>query len=297
MVTPEVSVVIIFWNAEPFLLEAINIIIAQTFPDWELILVDDGSTDGSTATALRYVEQDPARILYFQHPGHENRGMSASRNLGLRQGKGKYVAFLDADDVLFPLALAEQVNALSDHPEAVMVYGPVQKWYSWTGKDEDLGRDVVEKLGVQTDTVIQPPRLLTLFLQDRATVPSGFLIRREAAERAGGFEETFRGLYEDQVFCTKICLKQPVVASYQCWYRYRQHPGSTCQSAKRQGVYTSARPIFLSWLAAYLKAEGIGDKALWNALYSELWPFQHPIRHWFNHRVYPYLVQTARRKQ
>jgi hypothetical protein len=193
--------------------------------------------------------------------------------------------------------LAEQVKTLEEHPQAAMVYGPVQKWHSWTGKDEDLERDVVEKLGVRTHTLIQPPSLLTLFLQDRATVPSGFLIRREAAEHAGGFEESFRGLYEDQVFCAKVCLKLPVVASERCWYRYRQHPGSSCQTAKRQGVYSSARPVFLSWLAGYLKEEGIEDQALWNVLKSELWPFQHPIRHRLNKRVYQYLVQTTRRNR
>ena len=77
-----VSAIIIFYNAERFLAEAINSVLGQTFTDWELVLVDDGSTDGSTAIALRYALQYPLRMRYMQHPGGINRGMTASRNLG-----------------------------------------------------------------------------------------------------------------------------------------------------------------------------------------------------------------------
>src|SRR5687768_6214760 len=96
-----VSVVIIFWNAERFIQESIKSVFAQTYPAWELLLVDDGSNDGSTAVARRYTEQHPERVRSLEHPGHANRGMSASRNLGIRYAHGAYIAFLDADDVWF----------------------------------------------------------------------------------------------------------------------------------------------------------------------------------------------------
>src|SRR2546427_10186945 len=96
---PLVSVVIIFWNAERFLQEAFASVFAQTYPTWELLLVDDGSSDESTAIAQRYVEHHPGQVRYLEHPGHANRGMSASRNVGIRHARGPYIAFLDADDV------------------------------------------------------------------------------------------------------------------------------------------------------------------------------------------------------
>src|SRR5438876_10917096 len=96
---PLVSVVIIFWNAERFLREAIESVFAQAYVNWELLLVDDGSTDGSTAIARSGVEQDPQRVRYVEHPGHDNRGMSASRNLGIGNAQGAVVAFLDAEHV------------------------------------------------------------------------------------------------------------------------------------------------------------------------------------------------------
>jgi glycosyltransferase involved in cell wall biosynthesis len=273
---PLVSVVLIFWNAERFIQEAIESVFAQTYRAWELLLVDDGASDGSTASARRYSEQYPERVRYLEHPGHANRGMSASRNLGIRDAQGSYIAFLDADDVWFSNALEKQVAILEMHSETAMVYGPIQWWYSWTGRPEDRERDYVEKLGVPPDTVIQPPRLLPLFLRDKAAVPSGILVRRQIFEQVGGFEDAFRGEYEDQVFCAKICLNVPVFASGQCWYRYRQHADSCVLIGQRTGETHSARLLFLNWVAKYLSEQKVRDGWVWLALSLEFWRFSHP---------------------
>src|SRR5215218_10922420 len=95
---PLVSAIIIFLNEERFIEEAIQSVFAQSYENWELLLVDDGSSDASTRIALRYAEEHPGRVRYLEHPGHQNRGMSASRNLGISHTKGEYIACLDADD-------------------------------------------------------------------------------------------------------------------------------------------------------------------------------------------------------
>src|SRR6266480_2117874 len=87
---PLVSVVIIFLNEEIFLEEAIQSVFDQTYQNWELLLVDDGSGDGSTTTALNYAERWPGKVRYLDHEGHQNHGQSASRNLGVRHAQGKY---------------------------------------------------------------------------------------------------------------------------------------------------------------------------------------------------------------
>jgi glycosyltransferase involved in cell wall biosynthesis len=99
---PVVSIVVIFLNAEQFIREAIESAFAQTYKCWELLLVDDGSADGSKAIAHQYAALYPERVLYLEHHDHQNRGMSASRNLGVSHARGKYIAFLDADDVWLP---------------------------------------------------------------------------------------------------------------------------------------------------------------------------------------------------
>jgi glycosyltransferase involved in cell wall biosynthesis len=276
---PLVSVVLIFWNAAAFLREAIESVLAQSYPCRELLLVDDGSTDGSTGIARQFAAHDPGQVRYLEHAGHANLGMSASRNLGIRQAQGSYVAFLDADDVWFSRALEDQVAILQAHPAAAMVYGPIQWWYSWTGKPEDGGRDHVERLGVPADSVIDPPRLLPLFLRDKAAVPSGVLVRRGVVESVGGFEDQFRGEYEDQVFCAKICLEAPVFAAGRCWYRYRQHPESCVLRGQQTGETHAARLRFLNWLGGYLTERKVRDRALWRALELELWRYRHPRRY------------------
>ncbi len=273
---PTVSVITIFWNAQRFIEEAIQSVLSQTYGDWEMLLVDDGSSDGSSDLARRYARQYPERIRYLEHGEHQNCGMSASRNLGIRHARGDFIAFLDADDAWFPQALEEQVALLQAHGEAAMIYGPLLWWYSWTGRPEDQARDYIEDLGVPANTLVRPPSLLPLFLLDRAAVPSGILVRREAIDRFGAFEEAFRGEYEDQVFCAKICVNAPVFASDRCCYRYRQHPDSSVSIGLRTGQTDSARMVFLNWLEAYLSDQKIKSPGIWQALRHELWRFRHP---------------------
>jgi glycosyltransferase involved in cell wall biosynthesis len=90
----------IFLDAERFLAEAVESVLAQRGVTWELLLVDDGSTDAGTQRARSYVEADQGRVRYLEHPGHRNRGMSASRNLGIAAAEGELVA--DAPDPAGP---------------------------------------------------------------------------------------------------------------------------------------------------------------------------------------------------
>lgn len=273
-----VSVVLIFLNAEKFIEEAIESVFAQTYSAWELLLVDDGSSDESATIAQDYAGRHPERVRYLEHPGHANRGMSAARNLGIARSQGQFISFLDADDAWFPTTLEEQVAILESHREAAMVYGPIQYWYSWTGKPADYHRDYVEELGVPPDVLVKPPVLLTLYLQDRAAVPSGLLVRREVTQAIGGFEEAFRGEYEDQVFCAKVCLKWPVFPSSRCWYRYRQHADSCVAAGLRSGETHAARRSFLDWLTKYLLEQGVEDPAVWQAVRQELRPYRSAVR-------------------
>ena len=273
---PLVSVIIIFLNEERFIREAIESVFAQTYENWKLLLVDDGSTDASTKIARRYAEQYPERVRYLEHDGHQNRGMSASRNLGIRHAKGKYIGFLDADDFWLPEKLAEQTTILSLYPDAAMVCGPVEWWYSWTGDPDDKARNHVVAPAVQIDTLVQPPKLVTSILKTETVTTTSSLLRRDAIETLGGFEDSFYGLYEDQVFCAKLSTQLPVFVAGKCWYRWRKHPDSSCAVAVQTGNYGDARLTFLQWLKKYLAEQNIEDTEVWKVLRRELWKCQHP---------------------
>ena len=270
MSSPRVSVITIFFNGERFLAEAIESVLAQTYRSWELLLVDDGSTDGSGRIAQAYVARYPDQLRYVQQPGGQNYGMSAARNRGLQFARGEYVAFLDADDVWLPGKLERQVAILDKHEDAMMVFGPTQWWYSWPGNQE-AEPDFVSELGVQADEVIPPPDVLRSFLarEDVAPCTCSVLVRRDAVEEVGGFEQSFRAMYEDQAFFAKICAKFPVFASSECLAKYRRHAGSSCSLDWRSGQHGMSRARFLAWLDTYLRTAGVEDTGLKAVLEAE----------------------------
>ena len=276
---PLVSVIIIFLNAERFIKQAIESVLRQTYDNWELLLVDDGSTDGSSEIARRYAEHTPNKTRYLEHAGHTNRGMSASRNLGIRHANGKYIGFLDADDVWLPHKLKRQVEILDTHPKVGMVYGVSQYWHSWNGDSGATQSDYILDLGVRPNTVVQPPALLTLLLKSKAPTPcpSDMLLRRETVGSVGGFEESFRGkyqLFEDQAFLAKVYLETPVFVSGEYWDRYRQHVDSCVSVVNGAGQKYSAGLFFFSWLEKYLSCKGITDVQLWRALRNKRWRYR-----------------------
>ena len=280
---PLVSVIVIFLDGEKFIREAIDSVFSQTHRNWELLLVDDGSTDSSTQIARQYAESHPGRVRYLEHEGHQNRGMSATRNLGIRNAEGGLIGFLDCDDVWLPQKLERQVSILNLHPEAGMVFGASQYWHSWAEPEGAPGADSIPDLGVPKDTLFQPPDLLTLLYplgEGTAPCPSDLLIRRRVFERAGGFQEEFRGiysLYEDQAFLARVYRHEGVFVSGECWTRYRVHPDSCMSTVKGSGQYSAVRLFFLNYLDRYLAAEGVQDVRIWTLLRKALRPFGRSI--------------------
>jgi glycosyltransferase involved in cell wall biosynthesis len=251
---PLVSVVSIFLNGEPFIGAAIESVLAQTFRDFELLLVDDGSTDGSTALARAWAEREPGRVFYLEHQAHANRGMSASRNLGIEHARGTYLAFIDADDVWRPEKLTEQLAIMRQYRELGMVCGSVNYWSSWAG-----GEDTIVPTGHLRNRPVEPPAAsLALYPLGRAAAPcpSDLLLRLDVVRAVGGFEAHFTGprqMYEDQGFLAKLYLATPVYFSDRVWLDYRQHDASCVAAVTRDGRYREVRGYFLAWFRNYLR--------------------------------------------
>ncbi len=267
-----------FLDAERFLEEAIQSVRDQTHVHWELLLVDDGSTDASSAMARRHAEREPARIRYFDHPGHRNLGTSAARDLGLRQAQGKYLALLDADDLWLPDKLERQVAILEAHPQVALLFGAPLYWFGWTRRPDDEVRDYVIDLRVPATRVYDPPSLLLPILRRAAPppCPSDVLLRRDAAEGVGAFETHFTGVnlvYEDYAFFSKLLLRYPTYVSGETWDYYRQREDSCYAVAKATGTRELARHYFLDWFRRYVEQQGHTSGPVWQAVQEELRPF------------------------
>lgn len=288
---PRVSIVLIVRDGEAFLPEALESVRHQRFDDWELVAVDDGSTDATAAILERYAGILGPRMRVVRHPGGVNRGMSASRNLGIRESRGELVTFLDHDDILLPGKLAAHVAAFEANPEAVVVIGPNLRWSSWAGPDRE---DETQDLGVPTGTTLPPPGPLPAFLSRSRAAPLGITVRREVLEAVGGFEDAFTGMYEDQVLQAKLYTRHPVHVLGEVHHWYRQHPDSCVRRTFGAGTQLLARRRFLLWLRVYLHAGGIHDAVLHAVIGRELRQTRLARWHWMRRQVHLGLARTAR---
>jgi glycosyltransferase involved in cell wall biosynthesis len=246
---PCVSAIIIVFNGARYLSESIESILAQTFGDWELIVVDDGSSDNSAAIAREYADVHPNKIRVIAHPDGANHGMVATRNLGIAHARGRYIGFLDADDIWLPKKLEEQVALLENNTGAALVYGRTLIWYSWspaTGKS-----DFFYSLGVDPDMTYEPPVLFELLLDNKAQSPTtcNALMRAELVARVGGFATRFRGMFEDATFFAPALAIAPAHVSNRHWANYRQHDESWSKISANYGRDSRARLAFLLWLS------------------------------------------------
>ena len=264
---PLISIVIPFRNTEKFLHEAIESVLGQSSHNWELLLVDDGSSDRSPLIASSYVKTYPKKIRMLTHDGRRNLGVSATRNLGLSQARGRYACFLDADDVFLPDKLKEEVKILEANPEAFAVCGAYQYWYGWTGSANDVGRDFTVTLGIEAERLYQPPALLIHNLRAGGRKPgtSSIMLRRDRLS-FDVCDESFKGLGDDQVFWAKLSLSAPLFVTDKCLFKYRQHSDSLCAEAMKSGEDLAAWQRFLAWLEQHLISEKVDHAEVWKAL-------------------------------
>ena len=191
---PVVSVIIPTYNCSPLLGGAIRSVLDQTVSDYEILVIDDGSTDETAAVVERYGE----RVRYLRQ---ENRGVAAARNLGIRSAKGEFVAFLDADDLWKPDKLERQLPLLLQQKDLDVVFS----------RHENLGGaaavynkyDCPELTALLTTTAlgasgyrIEDRHLFQKILRYYLLLTSTVLIRKSCIDRMGGFDETL-GIAED----------------------------------------------------------------------------------------------------
>ena len=173
---PRVSVIIPTYNRADLLGEAVASVIAQTYKDYEIIIVDDGSTDNTKEVASHF----PPEIRYVQKT---NGGAASARNKGIELARGEYLCFVDSDDALLENALETNVNFLDSHPDVGLCYGQVCKM------DEDGRLLKLRKLrGAKTSGVRESSEQITRLLFRGDIAMLAVLVRRSCFEKVGCFD-------------------------------------------------------------------------------------------------------------
>ena len=280
---PLVSVIMIFLNARKYMAEAIESVLKQTLSSWELLLVDDGSSDGSREIAFSYAVRDPQRVRVIEHPGRSNRGTGPSRNLGMHHARGRYLAFLDADDVYEPQRLERAVQLLEEDSALGVVINRERYWREWAPERRGIGglaRKPDQVIGPAShyDEVIPPPILIVSTLATRgAPIPSpcSITFRKQAVVELGGIPDQFTSQYEDQALIVKLLFSESAVVIRDCLARYRQHPESLTHRALKSGEYRPGLPHeqrrqFVRWVMDYAAECGIDEPVLISAMADEL---------------------------
>lgn len=229
-----VSIIIPCYNYGWLLAETLDSVIAQTHQLWECIVVDDGSTDNTKAV----VEQYQALDKRFSYLHQVNGGMSAARNSGLRVAKGKYIQFLDADDLIMPRKLELQSKFLAENPHVDIVYGGVR--YFRHGERDQLSQSFnMQDRPWMTPLQGKGASILKAMIEENQMVTNAPLLNSSVIKKVGMFSVKMRGM-EDWDFWVR-CAAANMYFHYDedpnIWTLVRVHPTSTSQNHQRMMDY------------------------------------------------------------
>ena len=218
--TPLVSVIVPAYNVADYIGDALNSVLAQTFTDYEIIVINDGSPD--TEALEKVMAPYMSRIIYLKQ---ENRGVSAARNTGIKAARGSLIAFLDGDDTWVPHYLEVQVSRIQADPTIDVLYPNVMMFGDASGTGEEF-MNICPSNGEVT--------FERLLLQE-CNVSNCSIARRETIVRAGLFDEKLRSVEDFDLWLRVIKQGGRIAYHRDVLARYRRRPNSL-----------TADPIWLS---------------------------------------------------
>ncbi|MBI3997032.1 MAG: glycosyltransferase [Candidatus Omnitrophica bacterium] len=219
---PLVSVVIPTFNRAAMLREALESVFHQTVKSFEVIVVDDGSTDDTS----RVVKSFAHGIVYLRQ---ENQGVAAARNSGIKAAKGRYIAFLDSDDLWLPHKLERQIDYLRAHPDVGLLYARMWSYRTETPQERRLDPHVVAR--TFADLVNGPNAITT----------STVMMRRECVQVVGLFNPALRGT-EDHEFWLRVARRFSIAFLDEPLAEYRRHGKSI--NGDPIGLYDAYRRLY-----------------------------------------------------
>lgn len=243
VVQPRVSVVIPTYNRSDFLCEAVDSVLAQTFRDFEILIVDDGSTDGTRGVVdEKYGKDSRVHYIYRENSG----GPAAPRNTGIAKARGDFIALLDHDDLWLPKKLDFQIQALDEHPEASLCFSDALV----RGKDSETSYFKMMKF--------EGPPTLKRMLESDYIPSASAVVKKTCFERLGGFDETIKAA-DDWDMWIRVLAQYEAVFVDKPLYVHRLHEDQ--MSHNKVLTRRSALQVYQKHKALYLR-EGIGPERM-----------------------------------
>ena len=234
-----VDVIIPAFNAANYLPAALDSVGSQTFDDWQIVLVDDGSTDDTAAVVAPFLERFGTKLKYIRQ---ENRGLPAARNAAVQASSSNFIALLDADDVWLPNRLAESLQALAARPNAGLAYGLITYM--------DAAGNAMETF--QGNAAPFEGHVASRIYMRKIELPCPTItIRRSCIDEVGLFDETMRST-EDRDLWLRIALRHEVAFVPKVLAYYRVSPNSMSANAQRM---IEAQ---LQFIRKHYRSEGCG---------------------------------------
>lgn len=228
---PLVSVITPAFNAEKYIAATIESVLAQTYSDWELIIVDDGSTDRTAEIVKNYTARDSRVVYVFQ----KNAGQSAARNAALMHSHGVYIAFLDADDLFNPEKLEVQTTFLEKNPLCGVCYCRIAHFFN-DDPEKFFTFDVPHPSG----------NLFQDLLRSNFINPLSVVLRKNLLDQVGGFNPSFRRVDEQYLWLKLARAGADFQYLNQSLARYRVHRGSLSNEAR---YFSETEAQFIKLLA------------------------------------------------
>jgi glycosyltransferase involved in cell wall biosynthesis len=248
---PKVSVVIPAYNAMTYLPKTLDSVLQQTCTDFEILIVNDGSTD-EIAAWFATVTDDRVRLI-----SQANQGLPGARNTGITEAKGEYIAFLDADDLWAPTKLEQQVQCLDAQPEVGLVY-------AWTLLIDRHGNST----GTVTAAQVEGNVWEKLLLGDVVGSGSAATVRRSCFDRVGLFDPELTSI-EDCDMWVRIAAEYPFAVIKEVLVYYRQHPTSMSRDydkmAQNSRLKIEKKFDRVPFELLYLRPRAYGHAFLWLA--------------------------------
>jgi glycosyltransferase involved in cell wall biosynthesis len=274
---PLVSVIIPLYNGGKYIESTLMSVLSQTFNNYEILVVNDGSTDDGPKKVLTIIEKYPGHIQLISHSDGRNHGIAASRNLAIKRAQGMWIAFIDQDDLWLPEKLEKQMRAVNQFPEADIIYGKVSFIDDKGGQIRIRGMHTTYGKGVPEN----PQNIFKELIQEDFIPNLTVLVRKRCIEKVGLLDEGPHHEYEDWLLLSKISFYYKFLFLPELLGAWRLHDNNYSEHIFKSGQFCSAEEHCTITLFSFLlKESGYPLFQIKKYLHRRIWRFFLRARSW-----------------